>query len=119
VRDRLSELEFEQLNGLVLARLSGEVDGSNAVELGRAIGQRIPSSAHGLVLDLTGLAYLDSAGIEVLFALARRLGDRRQRLRLGVPLRSPVRRVLELSDIARVAPMEESSDVAAARLMEL
>ena len=89
VRDRLSEIEFEEHDGVLVARIAGEVDGSNAVELGRALGERLPSSAHGLVLDLSSVAYLDSAGIELLFSLARRLGDRRQRLRLGVPAAFP------------------------------
>jgi anti-anti-sigma factor len=105
-------VEFEEQNGVLIARISGEVDGSNAVELGRALGERLPSSAHGLVLDLSSVAYLDSAGVELLFSLARRLGDRRQRLRLGVPARSPVRRLLEICDISSVAPMAESADAA-------
>jgi anti-sigma B factor antagonist len=113
VRDRLSEIEFDDRAGVLIARISGEVDGSNAVELGRALGEALPSSAHGLVLDLSAVAYLDSAGIELLFGLARRLGDRRQRLRLGVPSRSPVRRVLEICDISSVAPMADSAEAAA------
>jgi anti-sigma B factor antagonist len=109
VRDRLSEIEFEERDGVLVARIEGDVDGSNAVELARALGQRLPSSAEGLVLDLSTVAYLDSAGIELLFSLARQLGDRRQRLHLGVPGSSPVRRVLEICDISAVAPMSDSA----------
>lgn len=112
MRDRISGVEFEQRDGVVVARLTGEVDGSNAVELGRALAGRLPSAAHGLVLDLTEVAYLDSAGIELLFQLARRLGDRRQRLGLSVPAASPVRRVLEICDISSIAPMHESLELA-------
>lgn len=118
MRDRLSDIEFEELEGVLVARITGEVDGSNAVELGRALGERLPSSAQGLVLDLSSVAYLDSAGIELLFGLARRLGDRRQRLRLGVPARSPVRRVLDICDISSVAPMADSAEAAAAAMAE-
>jgi anti-anti-sigma factor len=118
VRDRLSQVDFAERDGVVIASVAGEVDGSNAVDLGRALGEKLPSSAHGLVLDLGGVAYLDSAGIELLFSLARRLGDRRQRLRLSVPERSPVRRVLEICDIGSVAPLESSIEVAAARIAE-
>jgi anti-anti-sigma factor len=113
MRDRLSDVEFDDRRGVLIARINGEVDGSNAIELGRALGDALPSSAHGLVLDLSGVAYLDSAGVELLFGLARSLGDRRQRLRLGVPERSPVRRVLEICDISSVAPMSESAEAAA------
>ena len=116
MRDRLSDIEFEEREGVLLARITGEVDGSNAVELGRALGDRLPTSAHGLVLDLSSVDYLDSAGIELLFSLARRLGDRRQRLRLGIPERSPVRRVLEICDIGSVAPIADNADDAAAAI---
>jgi len=118
VRDRLSDIEFEEREGVLIARISGEVDGSNAVELGRALGEKLPSSAYGLVLDLSAVAYLDSAGVELLFGLARRLGDRRQRLRLGVPSRSPVRRVLESCDISSVAPMSDTVEAAASGMIE-
>jgi anti-sigma B factor antagonist len=118
MRDRLSQVEFEERDGVLIARVSGEIDGSNTVELGRALGEKLPSSAHGLVLDLSGIAYLDSAGIELLFSLARRLGDRRQRLRLSVPQQSPVRKVLEICDIGSVAPMEETADLAAERIAD-
>jgi anti-anti-sigma factor len=118
VRDRLSEIEFEERGGVLVAQIRGEVDGSNAVELGKALGQALPSSARGMVLDLSAVEYLDSAGIELLFDLARRLGDRRQRLRLAVPSRSPVRRVLEICDIDSVAPMADTADGAAGAIAE-
>lgn len=118
MRDRLTDVDFDERDdGVVVARIAGEVDGSNAVELGRALGEKLPSSAHGLVVDLGPVAYMDSAGIELLFGLARRLGDRRQRLGLSVPAGSPVRRVLEICDIGSVAPMEESPDAAASRIV--
>lgn len=118
MRDRISQLELDQHGDVMFARIVGEVDGSNAADLGRALGEQVPSSAHGLVLDLSGVAYLDSAGVELLFSLARRLGERRQRLRLSVPEHSPVRRVLEICDIGAVAPMEHSTDAAAKRIAE-
>lgn len=116
MRDRLSDVEFDDRDGVLVARISGEIDGSNAVELERSLGQRLPSAAQGLVLDLSAVAYLDSTGIELLFGLARRLGDRRQRLQLGVPADSPLRRVLEICDIATVAPMAETAEAAAAAI---
>ena len=118
MRDHISHLELDEQQGVIVARLVGEIDASNAADLGRALGRQVPNSARGLVLDLGGVAYLDSAGIECLFGLARQLGDRRQRLRLSVPASSPVRRVLEICDIGAVAPLEESPELAAQRIGE-
>jgi anti-anti-sigma factor len=118
VRGRLTELEFEERDGLMIARLEGEIDGSNTLELGRTLAERLPSAARGLVLDLTAVGYLDSAGIELLFKLARRLRDRRQLLRIVVPGISPVRRVLDICDVSSVAPLDETPEQAVAELGE-
>ncbi len=67
----------------------------------------VPNDAHALVIDLAGARYLDSAAIELLFELSRRLGRRRQELRLVVPDDSPLRRLLALTDVGSVAPVHE------------
>ena len=64
------------------------------------------------MVDLGGCRYLDSAAIEVLFDLSRRLERRRQELRLVVPPSSPLRRVIELTDVNSAAPVHESLDSA-------
>ena len=48
----LADITFETVDGVLVARVEGEVDMSNASELGAAITGRIPSDARGLVLDL-------------------------------------------------------------------
>lgn len=86
-----------------VAALTGEVDLANAEALARRVEAAVPNSAAGLVLDLTGVVHLDSSGLRIVFRLARRLGDRQQRLRLVVPVGSPLRRVLDLAGVATVA----------------
>jgi anti-anti-sigma factor len=108
VKDRLTDVELEQRDRVVIARLTGEVDNSNAIELKRALEQAVPPAARGLIVDLSRVSYLDSAGIELVFQLARRLRDRRQRLRLIVPPSSPLRRVLLICDVGTVAPLDET-----------
>jgi anti-anti-sigma factor len=108
MRGRLADLVFETNDNVVLARIRGEVDASNASEIRVALIDRLSNDAAGLVLDLSGTSYLDSTGISLLFELARGLGARRQRLRLAVPRTAPIRRVLELCDVASVAPLDEA-----------
>jgi anti-anti-sigma factor len=67
-----------------------------------------------LIIDLGGCRYLDSAAIEVIFDLSRRLARRRQELRLVLPSGSPLRRVLELTEVASVAAVHDSLDSALA-----
>ena len=95
----LADVSFETLDGVVVARLEGEVDMSNATELGAAITASIPSDARGLVLDLGDVGYVDSAGIHVLFELRERLTRRGQDIRLVLATDSPVATALEYAGV--------------------
>ena len=106
MRDRIAGFEFDERDGIVVARVGGEIDSSNASELRLALSERLPSATNALVLDLSDVTYLDSSGIQLLFELGKRLSARRQAMRLVVPADAPMRRVLELCDMATVAPLD-------------
>jgi anti-anti-sigma factor len=115
MRDRLAEVAFEDAMGdTVIATVAGEIDGSNAAEVRRAVAERVPSTARSLVIDLTRTSYVDSTGVELLFELARRLSSRRQTFTVVVPPGSGVRRVLELCDIGSVGKLVETKEQAVA-----
>jgi anti-anti-sigma factor len=116
--DRIAVFEFEQHDTVLVATVDGEIDSSNAAELRLALSERLPSASSALVLDLSGVGYLDSSGIHLLFDLGRRLAARRQALRLIVPAGAPMRRVLELCAIETVAPMDPGLDSSLAALKE-
>jgi anti-anti-sigma factor len=111
----LADIEVERHDSAVVARLSGEVDMTNAGFVRDELMGAVPNDALALVVDLTGCRYLDSAAIEVIFDLARRLGRRRQQLRLVLPDGSPLGRVLTLTDVNSVAPVHASLDSALAQ----
>jgi len=104
----LAEIAFERSGQAMVASLSGEVDMTNAEYVRDEITAAVPNDAQALVIDLGGTQYLDSAAIELLFELSRRLGRRRQELRLVVPGDSPLTRLLALTDIGSVAPVHAS-----------
>ena len=107
-----AEISVERRGGTVIAHLGGEVDMTNASHLRDELLASMPNDALVLVIDVSECRYLDSAGIEILFDLARRLVRRRQDLRLYVPPHSPLRRVLELTEVGSAAPLHESLDSA-------
>jgi anti-anti-sigma factor len=107
-----AEIVLDRRGGHVVARLSGEVDMSNATYVRDQLLATMPNDALALVLDITGCRYLDSAAIEVLFDVSRRLARRRQELRLVMPPESPLRRVIELTEVRTAAPVYESLDEA-------
>jgi anti-anti-sigma factor len=79
-----------------IARFEGDIDLPRARELEPELLRAVGNEAVGLVVDLSGVRHIDSAGVRLLFQLASRLGLRRQRLAVVVPTGSPVRRVLDL-----------------------
>lgn len=107
-----AEIVLDRRNGYVVGRISGEVDMSNATYVREQLLTSMPNDALALVLDLTACRYLDSAAIEVLFDLSRRLRRRRQELRVVVPPGSPLRRVIELTEVHTAAPVHESLEEA-------
>jgi anti-anti-sigma factor len=107
-----AEVSVERRGGSVVAHVGGEVDMTNASYLRDQLLDSMPNDALALVIDISGCRYLDSAGIEVLFDLSRRLERRRQELRLVMPPTSPLKRVIELTDVGTAAPVYDSLDSA-------
>jgi anti-sigma B factor antagonist len=95
-----------------VAHLSGEIDMTNATYLREQLLESMPNDALALVIDISDCRYLDSAAIEVLFDLSRRLARRRQELRVVMPPDSPLKRVIELTDVATAAPVHDSLESA-------
>jgi anti-sigma B factor antagonist len=110
-----AEIAVERRGGTVVAHLSGEIDMTNAAYLREQLLDSMPNDALALVIDISDCRYLDSAAIEVLFDLSRRLARRRQELRLVMPPDSPLKRVIELTDVATAAPVHDSLDSALSR----
>jgi anti-anti-sigma factor len=91
-----------------VARITGDIDLSNVEEWTATLEAAVPNHALGLVVDLSGVTYLDSTGIRLLFRLARRLRDRQQTLHLVVPDGARIVRILELSGVSQVATTTSS-----------
>jgi anti-anti-sigma factor len=102
----LGRVEVEAQGSTCVVRILGEIDISNARELFDTIQISVPNGATDVAVDLSGATYLDSAAIQLLFALASRLVARRHGIRLIVPNESPIRAVLEIAGVQKVVPLE-------------
>jgi anti-anti-sigma factor len=109
-----SNIHVRDDDGVVVARLEGEVDLSNARELGERLAAAVPNAALGVVIDLAGTTYLDSSGVQLMFELAERLRSRQQQLRVAVPEAAPLRRVLSVVALESAVPIASSVDEAVA-----
>jgi anti-anti-sigma factor len=103
----LADVRITIHDGVIVARITGEIDMSNAGELRGAILEATPNEALGLVLDLSATDYIDSAGIHFLYRLGDSLRSRGQTLRIVIPPNSPA------SDALRLAAVKRHVDVVA------
>jgi anti-anti-sigma factor len=104
--DRAAEVVIDTRSdaaGVPLIAVSGELDSSNVASLDAAIATVTAARPERLIFDLSGLRFMDSAGISVLIGAAAKVD--------GVHLRNPslaVRRVIELTGLTGVLPVEQS-----------
>jgi anti-sigma B factor antagonist len=91
-----------------VVELDGDIDLARAPALREELRRGVGNEDSGLVVDLSEVRYLDSAGVNALFELAADLAARRLRLAVVVPEGGLLDRVIELVDLRAVAGVERS-----------
>jgi anti-anti-sigma factor len=109
---KLARIEFHDDGGCLVASASGEIDISNAAAMYDAIVAAIPDQATAIVLDLTDVTYLGSAGLRLVFQLYERSGSRGLTLRLVVPEHSPASETLRLVGVGDYVPTSATLEAA-------
>lgn len=102
---RLAEIAIDEGDGVYVARLEGELDLSNVIDVGDALCAAVSEDTVGLVVDMAGIRHIDSAGVRMLFDVRRRLRQRRQGFALAVPEDARIRDVLELAAVGDTVPL--------------
>src|SRR5262249_48854866 len=102
--DELATVEIEQHGDTVQAVVRGEVDMSNADDIGLRL-QAACNGAGALVLDLSQLRFLDSHGVAAIFELHRELAAHNRSLQIFAGAESMVARVLDLTGMAQIIPV--------------
>src|SRR6516164_6912763 len=117
-------VEMERHNNLAVARIRGDIDTSNAdrIELALQAGAAPKETIRGMIVELNGVEYLNSAAIKMLFGLAEELQARGQQLRVVMDDMAPMRKVLRIIHFERLVPLhrtvkEAEAQIAAARDM--
>src|SRR5262249_3145279 len=95
----LARIEDEWHHEVPVARLQGEVDASTVDEVRERLRSLLTNRSVALVVDLSRTTYLDSAGINLLFALGDEMRGRQQRLAIVVADPSPIARMVTLTGL--------------------
>lgn len=95
--DGVAVASVQDENGTPVVYLSGELDLTSAGQLSAAIDAALASHPDRLVLDASGLSFMDSSGIVLLVSATQRVQE--------VQVRDPspiVRRLIELTGLTKV-----------------
>jgi anti-sigma B factor antagonist len=112
------ECDGAALGGVPGLSVRGHVDLATAPALTERLDAAIRESVGSFALDLSGVDFLDSAGLTVLLRARGVLGREDRALAVICP-HGPVRRVFELAGLSTVFALYLSRDAAAADLVPL
>lgn len=113
----LGRVEREDLPGTALVRVCGEVDLSNAAALEERI-LALTASARAVLVDLTEVEYIDSAGVGLLQRTALAVLSRRGQVGFVAPPSSAAGRVVALAALDQVLPVHASREAALRNLAQ-
>jgi anti-sigma B factor antagonist len=112
----MTRLDIEQIDGVPITHLNEDLDAANAVAVERQLAEAIGPDTLGLVVDLSRVRYVDSAGIDMLLRLSNRLDHRRTKLILVIPESSQLKRLVKIVGLPEaIAVHPNLSDALAAQ----
>ena len=104
-------LSTHQVDDLAIVTVGGEVDLDTASQLGDHALDAVRDVSPHVVLDLTGVTFMDSTGLKVLLAIQRRVDLADGSFGVAGPSRS-VRKILALTGLDQTFALYETVDEA-------
>lgn len=111
------ELTCRESPGALIVTLQGRLEAVNAPECKQSLQVYAQAGGGRLILDLSGLEFVDSSGLGVLLTVLRQAGAKGGDVRLACPTPS-VRRLLTLTRLDRIFACFDSLDEAARSFAE-
>ena len=107
----LVRLDLERRDEVVVARVSGELDVAGTPSTREAIGEAVPTTARGLVVDFSELEFIDSSGLRTLLTARRRAEDAGAAFSLIAGHRG-LERTLEIAGVHKVFTWTPAEEIA-------
>lgn len=95
------DLTSSQDGGALIVSVAGRVDGTNAQNFDTSLDETIGPTENAIVLDLSGLVYMSSAGLRTILMTAKRLQARNAKLAL-CSLRPEINEIFQIAGFNRI-----------------
>ena len=99
-------VDLEQAGDVLMVRASGELSRSTAERFEVELGQGIDGDASTVVLDLSGVGFIDSTGLRSVLRIANHSRRKGGRLRMRSPS-AAVQDALEWGGMGRLLPLAD------------
>ncbi len=96
--DSTFNISKQSMKRVELVTVSGRVDSSNAAEFDNYLQQTVADGHHNVVLELSGINYMSSAGLRAIVALLREAKKHRGDVRIAKPS-DRMKEVLQLAGL--------------------
>jgi len=95
------------MSAAAVVEVVGELDLATVAQWEARV-EHAAASVRAVVLDLSELEFVDSAGVHSLFRMLAALDARSKQLLIVAPRGGSVRRVLDMLDLATLAPVSDT-----------
>ncbi len=107
------QVESTSKNDITVVRVTGRLDAATSNEFEQACGNAVAAGAQSLILEISQLRYVSSAGLRVVLSAAKVVQGKGGVLRVA-GLGGMVREVFEISGFSGLFPQHESVEAAIA-----
>jgi anti-sigma B factor antagonist len=104
-------VERSSADGSELLVVEGEVDASTSSRLIATLNEAVMDAVQSLIVDLSGVYFMDSTGLGLLLGAYRRMKRRGRGFAIVCP-GGPVRRIFEVTDLVDTLRVEPSREAA-------
>ena len=113
----MSAIKYETVGEVLVLSLEGKLNSNNAAEVEADILRHIGQGANQLLLDMSALDYISSAGLRVVLVAAKRLKQSAGALVL-CSVQSQIREVLEISGFLNILSVADTRENALQRFQQ-
>ncbi|MDE0309270.1 MAG: STAS domain-containing protein [Acidiferrobacterales bacterium] len=103
------DIPTERVDGALILQPSGRIDGQNAVDFQTAIESIVTDSDNAVVLELTDLVYISSAGLRVILLLAKTLKSRNAQFAM-CSISGSVKDVFDISGFGKIISTHDTRE---------
>ena len=101
------QASFQKSGGTVIVTANGRVDGANAREFQDTLGAAIDPDVSGMILNLSQLSYISSAGLRAILLTANLLRERDAKF-AACALPDRIREVFQISGFDQIVPIHNT-----------